>query len=215
MVLKRPTYGWIWLAYPFCLLIVYWGLGWFDTYTEITPSHDNVLNACFGSGGVGALVLMSVAVFGRQSLGVWQRIYLAIALAVLGFLSVFLLSSRIATLTENHLDFPSAHIHTFSGFLLVNRAYRTHGKGQSWNIQTTPIWSNLDITPSDYGFMLNHRRPGDPGRDGDEIFSRGYFCAHVFMQQSGKAVRVLNAGSRKLPKGTVVICPANGIFLLP
>lgn len=215
MVLKRPTYGWIWLACPLCLLLVYGILGRFDTYTEITPSHDNVLNACFWLGGVGALGLMSVAVFGRQTLKVWQRIYLAIALAMLGFLAVFLLSSRIATLAENHLDFPAANTRGFSGFLLINRAYRTHGKGQSWNIQTMPIWSNLDITSSDYGFMLKHRRPGDPGRDADEISSRGFFCAHVLMQQSGNAVRVLNAGSRKLPSGTVVICPASSTSLLP
>lgn len=214
-MLKRPSYGWIWLSCPVCLLFVYWILGWFDTYTEIAPTHDNIPNTCFILGGVGALGLVFVAVFGRQSLKVWQRIYLAIALAMLGFLSVFLLSSRIATLVENHLDFPAARTRTYSGFLLINRAYRTHGKGQSWNIQTMPIWSNLDITPSDYGYMLKHRRPGDPGRDDDEISSRGYFCSHVLMQQSGSAVRVLNAGTHKLPSGTVVICPAGVTSLVP
>lgn len=215
MAMRRPTYGWFWLAGPLCLLLVYWVLGLFDTYTEITPRHDNALNACFGFGGVSALVLMSVAVFGRQSLKLWQRIYLAIALAMLGFLTVFLLSSRIATLTENYRDFPAANTRTFYGFLRIDRAYRTHGKRQSWNIQTMPIWSNLDITPSDYGFMLNHRPPGDRGLDDDEIASRGFFCAHVLMQQSGNALRVLNAGSRKLPKGTVVICPATNSSLKP
>ena len=213
--MKRPTYGWHWLAGPLCLFLMYWVLGWFDTYTEITPSHDNVLDVCFGLGGLGALVLMSVAVLGRQSLKVSQRIYLAFALAMLGFLSVFLLSSRIATLAENHLDFPVDNTRTFSGLLLINRAYRTHGKGQSWNIQTMPIWSNLDITPNDYGFMLNHRGPGDLGRNDDEISSKGYFCAHVLMQQSGSALRVLNAGRRKLPNGTVIICPANSSSLIP
>lgn len=214
-MLKRPTYGWVWLAFPVFLLFLYWVLGWFETYTEIAPSHDNILNTCFVLGGVGALGLVSVADFGRQSLKVWQRIYLAIALAMLGFLSVFLLSSRIATLAENHLDFPAASTRTSSGLLLINRAYRTHGKGQSWNIQTMPIWSNLDITPSDYGYMLKHRRPGDPGHDDDEISSKGYFCAHVLMQQSGEALRVLNAGSRRLPSGTVVICPAGVPPLVP
>lgn len=173
---------------PECLLLVgRCGRAWFDVSRGLWPSNS-------------------------QSMA---GIYLAIALAMLGFLAVFLLSSRIATLAENHLDFPAANTRGFSGFLLINRAYRTHGKGQSWNIQTMPIWSNLDITPSDYGFMLKHRRPGDPGRDADEISSRGFFCAHVLMQQSGNAVRVLNAGSRKLPSGTVVICPASSTSLLP
>ena len=91
--------------------------------------------------------------------------------------------------------------------LLISRAYRTEGKGQSWSIQTMPIWSNLNITQVDYDCMLHHRRPEDIGHNTNEISSRGYFCAHVTMQQSGSALRVLNAGSRKLPSGTIVICP--------
>ncbi len=127
-------------------------------------------------------------------------------LAILGFLSVFLLSSRVAELVENYIDFPAGSTETYPSFLLINRAYRTQGKGQSWNIQTTPISSNLDITESDYTFMLHHRRPGDDGHNPNEISSKSYFCAKVTMQQSGSALRVLNAGSRKLPGGTVVVC---------
>jgi hypothetical protein len=206
----RPTYGWVWLAVPLALLAIYVILGLFDTSTEITPSHDTVLNTSFALGGLGAILLSGVAIFGQQKMAVWQRIYLAIALAILGFLSVFLLSNRIAELAENRADFPASSTRTYPAFLLIDRAYRTQGKGQSWNIQTMPIWSNLDITENDYSFMLHHRRPGDDGHNPDEISSKGYFCAQVTMQQSGSALRVLNAGSRKLPKGTVVICPVNG-----
>jgi len=208
----RPTYGWVWLAGPLALLAVYTILGCFDTTTEITPSHNSVFNASFALGGLGAVVLLGVAIFGRQKMPVWQRIYLGIALAILGFLSVFLLSNRIAQLVENHADFPAGRAKTYPAFLLISRAYRTHGKGQSWNIQTMPIWSNLNITERDYMFMLHNRRPGDSGYGPDEISSNGYFCAHVTMQQAGSALRVLNSGSSKLPKGTVVICPSNSSF---
>ncbi len=212
--INRPTYGWPWLVGPLSLLVLYFILGLFDTSSEITPSHSTVLDSCFVLGGLGALFLACVAIFGRQDMKVWQRVYLATALALLGFLSVFLLSSRVAELIESHVDFPASGTRTYTGFLLISRAYRTHGKGQSWNIQTMPIWSNLDITPSDYDFMLYHRRPGDAGQNPDEISSRGYFCAHVTVQQSGSALRVLNAGSRKLPSGTVVVCPVAGSLVV-
>ena len=80
------------------------------------------------------------------------------------------------------------------------------GRGRSWNIQTTPIWSNLDITQADYEFMRTHRRPGDLSTDPDEIPSKGYFCAKVTLQQADEALRVLNAGTYKLPLGTIGIC---------
>ena len=65
-----------------------------------------------------------------------------------------------------------------------------------------PIWSNIDITQSDYNFMLGHRSPDDNGRDEDEIRSNGYFCAKATLQQPGEALRVLHAGTYKLPQGS-------------
>ena len=207
------TINWgIWLGGPLALVALDMVLRSSDTRTEITPSHHDVLNVCSALGGLGALGLASVAIFSRQSMRVWQRVFLAMSLALVGFLSVFMLSSRIATLAENHLDFPATRTRTFTGHLLISRAYRIQGKGQSCNIQTMPIWSNLNITPGDYQFMLDHRLPRDLGRNPDEISSRGYFCARVTMQQSGSALRVLNAGDHALPSGTVVICPAKGGF---
>jgi hypothetical protein len=70
-----------------------------------------------------------------------------------------------------------------------------------------PIWSNLEITRADYEFMLANRRPGDKGKNPDEISSKGYFCARVTLEQAGDALRVLHAGNRTLPQGTVMVCP--------
>jgi hypothetical protein len=110
---------------------------------------------------------------------------------------------------DGALDFPPEHTRSFPALLKISRAYQTHGKGRSWNIQTTPIWTNLDITETDYDFIASHRRPGDAGRDPDEISSRGYFCAKVTLQRAGEAMRIMHAGTRKLPTGTVVVCPRN------
>lgn len=129
--------------------------------------------------------------------------------ALMGLMSVFLFLGETANVIEGIIDFPPDKTQSSRELLSISRAYQTHGKGRSWNIQTTPIWSNLDITQDDYKFMLAHRRPGDGGRDADEISSEGYFCARVTIQVSGDAIRVMNAGTHKLPKGTVVICPTN------
>jgi hypothetical protein len=129
----------------------------------------------------------------------------------MGFLGAFSLSSQIANLVEMRIDFPPGKSRTYPALLVIWRAYRTQGKGQSWNIQTAPIWSNLDVTRSDYEFMLAHRGPKDQGRNPDEISSHGFFCARVMVQQSGSAFRVLNAGSQKLPAGTVIVCPTTPV----
>jgi hypothetical protein len=55
--------------------------------------------------------------------------------------------------------------------------------------------------------MRNHRPPHDDGKRFDEISSQGYFCARVTVEQSDAALRILHAGSQKLPQGTVILCP--------
>jgi hypothetical protein len=122
-----------------------------------------------------------------------------------------MVTSHTASIVEGFHDFPPDQTRTSSALLLISRAYQTHGKSRSWNIQTTPIWSNLDITEDDYDFMLAHRRVGDDPRDPDEISSRGYFCARVTIQQSANALRIMHAGSHKLPKGSVIICPSSSV----
>ena len=183
-----------------------WILEWFDHTTELTPDHSAPLNISFVVAGV--LAVVSAAMLFSQSEGrIFGRLVTSLIVApILAILAVVLSVNEIAILIESHNDFPSAKTRTFQGLLYISRAYQTHGKSRSWNIQTAPIWSNLDITEADYKYMLSHRRPGDKGTDPNEISSAGYFCAKVLFQRSGEALRVLNAGTYKLPMGTVRTC---------
>lgn len=181
-------------------------LGRFDNTTELTPNHDNVLLACFVIAGLCGLASAGVAVFKSKALIVRRRAALAFCFGLLGFLSAFLVSSHVADIVEGWIDFPPRTTRSYPTLLSISRAYQTHGKGRSWNIQTTPIWSNLEITEHDYEFMLSHRRVGDDSHNPDEISSNGHFCAKVTIQQSAEALRVMHAGSHKLPEGTVIIC---------
>ena len=189
-------------------MLAYLILSSFDTTTELIPDHESISDACLILGGLGAAVAAAIALAQWKKLAIAQRIVWPPAFALLGFLTLFMVSSEAANLVENRIDFPPAQTKTFDGYLLISRAYWTHGKGQSWNIQTMPIWSDMEITQADYNFMLAHRPVGQQTADRDEITSRGYFCAHVAMQRTDKALRVLHAGGSKLPQGTVVICPA-------
>jgi hypothetical protein len=198
--------GWWWLGAITGLAVFGWILEWLDHATELTPVHLGPLNASL----IGACVLAVVSaalVFSQSEGRMSGRLAMSLIVApIFSILGAALSLSEIATLIENRNDFPPSNTRTFQGLLLIDRAYQTHGKGRSWNIQTTPIWSNLDITQADYEFMRTHRRPGDLGEDPDEISSKAYFCANVTLQQSGEALRVLNAGTYKLPQGTVGIC---------
>jgi hypothetical protein len=136
-----------------------------------------------------------------------QRIALPLAIMFEAALGVFMIGNQVSSLVEGWRDFPAATSHTREGLIPISRAYQTHGKGSSQSIQTMPIWSDLEITEEDFAFMKSNRSPSDPGRNPDEISSRGYFCAKVMVEQSGEALRILHAGSQKLTKGTVVICP--------
>jgi hypothetical protein len=200
---------WGWFVGFGVLLLLSVAVGWFDNTTELRPSHDGALNACFALAGLSGLICGVATIRMSKRLIVWRRIAHAIAFAILGFILVFLVSVHAVGIIDGLIDFPPGKTKSYTALLLISRAYQTHGKSRSWNIQTTPIWSNLDITEDDYEFMLAHRRPGDPSRNPDEISSKGYFCAQVTIQQSGNALRVMHAGSRKLPKGTVIICPSS------
>jgi phosphate/sulfate permease len=198
--------GWWWLGILFGTAALGWILEWFDHTTELTPDHSAPLNISLVIGCV--LAVASAALIFSQSEGrITGRLVMSLIVSpIFAVLAAVLSVTEIATLAENQNDFPPAKTRTFQGLLLISRAYQTHGKGRSWNIQTTPIWSNLDITEADYKYMLSHRRPGDKGADPDEISSEGYFCAKVIFQRSGEALRVLNAGTYKLPMGTVRTC---------
>jgi len=192
---------------PVVLLLVWWMLGLFDNTTELIPGHDDVLEYCIVLAVVAGLVWGGLSIRASRGWSVANRVLLAFASVLLGLLSVALLSGRIAVIVEGAIDFPSASTKTYPGLLVISRAYQTHGKGAGWDIQTTPVWSDLNVTKADYDSMLAHRGPGDHGRNPDEISSSGFFCARVTLQQSGNALRVMHAGSRTLPTGTVVVCP--------
>lgn len=203
---KLTRLGCWWLGILVGTAALGWILEWFDRATELTPDHSAPLDISFIVACV--LAVASAALIFSQSEGrISGRLVMSVIVApIFAILAVVLSVNEIATLIENHNDFPPAKTRTFQGLLFISRAYQTHGKGRSWNIQTTPVWSNLYITEADYDYMLSHRRPGDKGTDPDEISSEGYFCAKVIFQRSGEALRILNAGTYKLPMGTVRTC---------
>lgn len=200
-------FGLAWLFGLLLILILSGIIGWFDNSTELTPYHENVDQICFVSAGLAGILSAGVAIWQSVGMSIWRRATGAFVFALIGVLSVLLILSSVADIVIGVIDFPPGKTRSYRGLLLISRAYQTHGKGRSWNIQTTPIWSNLDITEDDYNFMLAHRRVGDDPSDPDEISSQGYFCAEVTIEQAGEALRVMHAGSHKLPKGTVIICP--------
>lgn len=203
---KLSKLGWIWFGLLVGLIAAGYITTALDRSTELTPAHDAPLTVAFYvalfAGLVSAILILS------QSEGtVYQRFVVSfIVTPIFAFLGIFLLISGSARLVETATDFPAGKTQTFDGLLIVKRAYQTHGKGRSWNIQTMPIWSNIDITQDDYKFMLGHRPPEDGGSDDDEITSNGFFCAKATLQRSGKALQVLNAGSYALPAGSIGIC---------
>lgn len=181
------------------LLILYVVGGWFDSTTELRPSHDYVLYSCFEIAGLSGLISGGVAIRRSKGMVVSQRAALTAFTVMLDFLSVFLLSSRAAHIIEGLIDFPAGETGSFLVLLPISRVYQRHGKGRSWVIET--YGAHFDIYEDDYKFMLTHRRVGDDARNPDRISSKGFFCAQVVFQQSGNAVRVMYAVG-KLPHGT-------------
>ena len=189
------------------VLALYVVLGLFDRFTILIPDRGQVEEACFIIAGLGGLLSAGLAFRLTAKVGALRRSCAVVLLAFLGSLTTFLLSSRVANVSEGIVEFPAATTKTQTALIRISRAYQTHGKGASSNIQTTPIWSNLEIASTDFAFMREHRRPGDAGLNPDEISSRGYFCARLTVQINGHAIRVMHAGSQALPEGTVVVCP--------
>jgi hypothetical protein len=182
-------------------------IGWFDDTTQLTPTHQNVDQVCLAIAGLCGLLALGAAIYLTRKLSVVQRIVLPLVIMFEAAIGTGLVAIHAASIVEGRLDFPAGRTTTRPVLLMISRAYQTHGKGRSQYIQTMPVWTNLEIAPGDFSFMQNNRRPGDDGRNRDEISSRGYFCATVDLEQSGQALRILHAGSRKLPQGTVIVCP--------
>jgi hypothetical protein len=183
-------------------------LGFFDTTTELIPTHAGIESACFAVAAVLGLLACGAGIYFSRHLNKKQRVVLPLVIMLETAIGVFLVADHSASIVEGWADFPAERTHTKQVLIQISRAYQTHGKGRSQYIQTMPVWSNLEIAPEDFAFMRNNRRPGDDGHSPDEISSRGYFCANVLIEQSDHAVRILHAGSHELPKGTVILCPA-------
>jgi len=207
----KDSGGAVLVIVPLALLAAWWLLGWFDDKTELLPTHDGAIVACFGLAclAAGACFYYAVTLYrdmaevSRPPRGVG-----VLAAAVVGFISMMMLTSRVAGLIEEAIDFPPDQTHTFQVIQPISRAYHSHGKSQSWTIQTMGAFYNLDITEEDYDWMSAHRKPGDGGANPDDIPSDGHFCARITLQRAGQAVRILHAGSQKLPQGTMMVCPA-------
>lgn len=202
----RPTtIGWIWIAAIALVYLAVWPVGWFDNATELTPDHSDILGYCFGAAGILALV-SGIVVFIQSRGAKAPRMILAIVVALASGICGVLLSSTIANIIENRIDFPAGKTRTFRALLPIGRAYRMDSRmGSSWIIQPV-IWTNIDITQSDYRYMLSRRGWDGRGSEPKSVSSGGYFCAKVLVQQSVDALRVLHAGRLTLPAGTIGIC---------
>ncbi len=201
----------IWVLFFGSLSLVFISifLGLFDTTTELVPTHERVDQACFAVAGLGGLLACGTGIYLTKKLTLIQRIMLPLVFMFETAIGIFLVTNHLSSMIEGRVDFPAGRTHTRQVLFLISRAYQTHGKSSSQYVQTIPFWSNLEITREDFAFMRNHRRPGDYGNNPDEISSRGYFCAKVTTEESDKALRILHAGSQKLPPGTVTLCPTS------
>ncbi|MFC6645725.1 hypothetical protein ACFQBQ_09065 [Granulicella cerasi] len=195
-------------AIPLALVLLFKGLGVLaDNTTELAPSHDDALKAIFWIAGIAAIAGISFAIHVWRAVRWWNIVRAAFACGMLWALGTFMSLSTLTNLWFGWRDFPRSQTHTGPGSFPISRAYATHGKNASFNIQTMYLWSDMKITESDYTFMQAHRRADDPGKNPDEIFSQGYFCARVTVEVAGQAVRILHAGETTLPRGTVILCP--------
>lgn len=191
------------------LIPISMAVGYFDTTTELIPSHEGIEASCFVVAAVLGLLACSASIYFCRCLSNKQKIVLPLVIMLETAIGVFLVADHTASIVEGWVDFPADRTHTRRELIQISRAYQIHGKGSSQYIQTMPVWSNLEITREDFAFMRNNRRPGDDGHSPDEISSRGYFCANVVIEQSSHAIRILHAGSHELPRGTVIRCPVS------
>jgi len=199
-----------WLIGCGVLLPLCFVLGWFDDATELTPDHSDIIGWGFALGGLAAIISRAVLWRATASWPTKNRVGFTLAGSFLTFLGMSMTLLPAGEIVEGWIDFPPSKTVTYQNVLVkISRAYQTHGKGRSWNVQTSPIWSNIDVTEADYDFMLDHRSADDRATDPDEVTSRGYFCALVTMQKAGDALRIMHAGRGKLPRGSILICPAD------
>jgi hypothetical protein len=201
-------FGWCWLGFLGSAFFGNWLLGRLDNTTLLTPDYSNALIVGFIVAGIVAVVSAFVGYSQSKGPLVQRSVAAVFCFGILGALSTVVLAGTITDLTLAKLYFPADKTETFNAMLPIGRAYRMFARvgGYSWIIQPSSLWTNIDITKSDYDFMAGNR-PIDGAHEPDDVPSHGIFCAKVTMQESGDALRVLHAGSYKLPQGSVVRCP--------
>lgn len=202
--------AWWWQGALWLLILSGWVVSHFNTTTLLTPEYDGVLDACFITVGVVAVVSGIVGYSHSKGTTAWRVAAAVMVFGLVGALGTGLLTMNAAEIALGEHYFPPGRTETFQALLPIGRAYRASSRtGNSWTIQPTPLWSNIDITEPDYDFMVTAKRVDDVRAidEPDDITSNGVYCAAVTMQRSGDALRVLHAGNQSLPDGSVVRCP--------
>jgi hypothetical protein len=201
-------FGWYWLGGIFVLFILAKILENFDHSTTLVPDHANAIGMAIVLSFLTACLSIIVGLTETKG-STWTKFSCGVlAFGGLGFLAPFLLLGTISSLFFARVDFPPDKVRTFEALLPIGRTWHSTPRRspESFIIQPTPLWSNIDIAREDWNFMLAELKLGDEP-DRDDIPSNGRFCARVQMQQAGAALRVMNAGSHALPKGSIVLCP--------
>jgi hypothetical protein len=204
-----------WLISLVAFLPLSFVLGWLDNATQLTPDHSSSQVSILIFAGLAALAnavvgfRLTAAGMLRGGTGAFNSILACAGFAVAGFITTILMLIPARDIAHGLLDFPPGRTKRVDTEIHISRAYEMHGKGRSWHIQTMPIWSDIDISKTDFAFMQANRSPDDKERKSDEVTSNGYFCARVTLEQAGAAVRVLHAGAGKLPDGSIVKCNSN------
>jgi hypothetical protein len=113
---------------PLALLAAGGILGWFDRTTQLTPNHDEVLQFCFLIAGLAGLAFGGLAIRESKGMALWRRIAIGFCVAAVGFLAVFLVTSRSADLIEGYIDFPPAKTKTYPALLIISRPTKRMAK---------------------------------------------------------------------------------------
>jgi hypothetical protein len=211
----RARSGNVWLGGLLALGLLAFLLDWFDSTTELAPAHDGIATAGLFVATLACLAAAAIGFRVRRTRRVAGRLFRAAWYALLGFVVVYFALTEMATIIVGWRDFPADGTRPSQRLIAIASAHHTIGnKGsQNWAVRVRSFDATLNITREDYGFMLAHRRSDDDASEPDAIASNGYFCARVTVEQAGSALRVIHAGSYKLPQGTIVVCPAGEVAL--
>lgn len=206
--LRLTRFAWWWLGALWVLVLAQWLLGQFDNTTLLSGQDDGPLTVCFLITGLAAMASAFVGYSQSAGRERWRWIAAVLIFGMTGVLGTLLFTDTVTNIVLGKLYFPPDRTETFHALLPIGRAYRAESRfGDSWVMQPTPLWTNIDIAQADYDFMVAGRRVHDVRDEPRDVPSRGIFCARVTMQRSGDALRVLHAGRETLPEGSVVRCP--------